>query len=310
MPTEQKNLIQNPKILLNLSMHDIFLSYSKEDKSIAKEIALGLENEGFKVWWDVDIPTGQTWDSVIENAIENCKCVVVLWSKTSVDSEWVRIEAAEGKSKNILIPVRIEEVEPPLAFRRRQFINLITWNKKPSDSKFKKLVEDIRLTIGNENYSHAENSSTDTITKVKLFKKQFKYQWLILVVLMILAFTYFIKNHFSDSKTNSVVAQIEPIHFNVTKDTLTLVFHSHTLRQVDTFNIDHTVSIKFLKDAIERHYKFSIPAKYADEIKKGEKVNPFLVVDHRTLIDEDMSLKKAGLKDFDIVEFDYIVVIE
>ena len=63
-------------------MHDIFLSYAKEDKDYARTIAQALEEEGFDVWWDVEIPTGQTFDSVIQKTINDTKCVVVLWSKT------------------------------------------------------------------------------------------------------------------------------------------------------------------------------------------------------------------------------------
>lgn len=128
-------------------MHDIFLSYAKKDKHHAQTIANALEKEGFDVWWDIDIPTGKTFDSVIEKAIDDTKCVIVLWSKHSITSEWVHTEAAEGKERNILVPVRIEDVEIPLAFKRRQTANLINWNKKQTDPLFKSLVEDIRLVI-------------------------------------------------------------------------------------------------------------------------------------------------------------------
>ena len=286
-------------------MHDIFLSYSKEDKSIAKKIALGLENNGFKVWWDIEIPTGHTWDSEIEKAIENCKCVVVLWSKASINSEWVRIEAAEGKKKNILIPVRIEEVEPPLAFRRRQYINLTGWSKKTSDFKFRKLVEDIKLIIGNENYRQVENSKLESKPRLGTLKKYLKYLWLIPIIITIVTLTFAIKSIIKLSGSNTDVAKIKPIDFNVKKDTLTLVFHSKTLKRKDTFAIEHHKSITFLKAAIERHYNFTIPAKFATEIANGGSVNSYLVADHRLLRDESLSLKNAGLKDFDIIEFDY-----
>jgi len=36
-------------------MHDIFISYSREDLDQAKLIAGGLEKEGFSVWWDRSI---------------------------------------------------------------------------------------------------------------------------------------------------------------------------------------------------------------------------------------------------------------
>jgi hypothetical protein len=128
-------------------MHDIFLSYAKEDRHYAQNIAKALEKEGYDVWWDVEIPTGKTFDRVIETAIDATKCVIVLWSKHSITSEWVHIEAAEGKDRNILIPVRIEDVEIPLAFSRRQTADLINWNNKTTEPLFKRLVYDIALIV-------------------------------------------------------------------------------------------------------------------------------------------------------------------
>ena len=143
-------------------MHDIFLSYAKEDKHHARTIAMALEEEGFVVWWDIEIPTGETWDKVIEKAISDTKCVVVLWSKHSVDREWVNIEAAEGKNRNILIPIRIEDVKIPLAFKRRQTADLIDWNSSNKDSTFQRILADIRRIIPENKSSKDE---TDGLTK-------------------------------------------------------------------------------------------------------------------------------------------------
>ena len=113
-------------------------------------MASALEKLGFSVWWDINIPTGKTFDSVIEQAVNDSKCVVVLWSKSSINSEWVHIEAAEGKRRNILVPVLIDKVDIPFAFKRRQTANLINWNKRISSPNFKKLVEDIDQIIKRE----------------------------------------------------------------------------------------------------------------------------------------------------------------
>jgi len=46
----------------------------------------------------------ESFDEVIEKAIADAKCVIVLWSAASVASEWVRNEASEGKRRGILVP--------------------------------------------------------------------------------------------------------------------------------------------------------------------------------------------------------------
>jgi hypothetical protein len=89
-------------------MSDIFLSYKTEDRQKAKIIAKAIEQNGYSVWWDRIIPPGRSFDKVIEEELDAAKCVVVLWSKDSVMSDWVKEEADEGLRRKILIPVLID----------------------------------------------------------------------------------------------------------------------------------------------------------------------------------------------------------
>ena len=93
-------------------MVNIFISYAKEDREQAETVAKALGRLGWQVFWDRDIPPGKTWDEVIEKAIEAAGCMLVLWTRSSVASEWVRAEAEEGRKRKILIPVLIEEAIP------------------------------------------------------------------------------------------------------------------------------------------------------------------------------------------------------
>ena len=60
-------------------------------------------------------------------ALENAEAVVVLWSKTSVGSAWVKDEAGEGRDSGRLVPVAIGSAKPPLGFRQFQTIQLGGW---------------------------------------------------------------------------------------------------------------------------------------------------------------------------------------
>ena len=56
------------------------------------------------VWWDPKIAPGVTYDRVIERALNQADCVVVLWSTHAVESDWVRAESDEGRRRGILVP--------------------------------------------------------------------------------------------------------------------------------------------------------------------------------------------------------------
>ena len=89
----------------------------------------------------------QSFDRVIEQQLEAAKSVVVLWSKESVASEWVRTEAAAAVERGILVPVLIDQVKPPLEFRRRQTLTLLARNDREYDQEIKELRDHIAATL-------------------------------------------------------------------------------------------------------------------------------------------------------------------
>jgi hypothetical protein len=127
---------------------DIFLSYSREDRDRARQIAEALAAEKFTVWWDHEIPTGRDFQQVIEERISDASCVVVLWSTTSVESRWVRSEASEGDERGILLPIKIEAVRLPLAFKLVQTEDFNGWEGDKEAECWKRLVLQIGAMIG------------------------------------------------------------------------------------------------------------------------------------------------------------------
>jgi len=132
-------------------MADIFISYASEDRVRAQRVASSLEAHGWTVWWDRKLIVGQSYDEAIERELEIAKCVVVLWSKMAIRSEWVKNEAAAAVERDILVPALIDNIKLPIEFRRRQTADLINWNGDPAHGGFMALCEGISLKAANVN---------------------------------------------------------------------------------------------------------------------------------------------------------------
>lgn len=124
-------------------MSDIFISYSQRDRDRVKYIADALEARGLDVFWDPEIPPGETWDNVIARNLKASRCVIVVWSETSQNSDWVKEEAEFGKQKRTLVPVQIDHSGPPLGFTRIQTANLADWQGEPNHPEWLKVLDRI-----------------------------------------------------------------------------------------------------------------------------------------------------------------------
>jgi hypothetical protein len=118
---------------------EIFLSYSQANRRWAERLVGALESHGWSVWWDPQIPAGETWAEAIEQALKGASCVLALWSGNSVNSKWVKKEARYAERHGKLVPILIEKVEPPFEFEHLQALNLAHWSGEDSPN-FQALV--------------------------------------------------------------------------------------------------------------------------------------------------------------------------
>lgn len=131
-------------------MPDIFLSYSREDKATARRFADALTHEGFSVWWDQALHPGEAFDEVTERALAEAKAVIVLWSRASVQSRWVRAEATQANADNRLVPVMIESCKRPIMFELLHTAELQDWRGNTDDPGWRAFVASL-IRLANPN---------------------------------------------------------------------------------------------------------------------------------------------------------------
>ncbi|MXO60373.1 TIR domain-containing protein [Altererythrobacter salegens] len=110
-------------------MADVFISYSRSDRAVAERLSAALAGAGVEVWMDSQITGGTTFADVTEDALNNASKVIVLWSKDSVQSAWVRDEATIAREQQKLVPLTIDGAMPPMGFRQIQLIDVGDWAK-------------------------------------------------------------------------------------------------------------------------------------------------------------------------------------
>jgi len=66
--------------------------------------------------------------------------VIVIWSEHSVKSHWVRAEAAYALGKHKLLPILVDQSEPPLQFLQIQTIDFRYWDRTSNHRAFQQLA--------------------------------------------------------------------------------------------------------------------------------------------------------------------------
>jgi hypothetical protein len=125
-------------------MADIFISYKKEDAGRVIRMVEALRAEGFDVWWDHGIKAGTEWDRSIHKELYAAKVVIAFWSNASVAAPWVKEEATVGKSRGVLVPARIDDVDPPLGFMMIQAADLVDWHGDRADPRWAHFLDAVR----------------------------------------------------------------------------------------------------------------------------------------------------------------------
>ncbi|MBO4720077.1 MAG: SUMF1/EgtB/PvdO family nonheme iron enzyme [Prevotella sp.] len=132
--------------------HDVFISYSSQDMKAAQAICHVLEQNEIRCWMAPrNIPPGSDYGDVIDDAIKSCKVVVVIFSETAAESQWVKGELNIAfEEQKTIIPFRLDNT--PLKGQNRVMLNKTHWIDAYPDYKikFNDLVTAVALSVGKE----------------------------------------------------------------------------------------------------------------------------------------------------------------
>ena len=130
------------------AMTEVFLSYSRADRPVAEAIARELQQLGVEVWWDHDLLGGDDYRRRISEILARVQAAIVIWSRRSVESQWVTSEAAAARERKVLVPVTIDGENPPIDFRALHTTDLASW--MPGDRLPDTLLKALADRVGRE----------------------------------------------------------------------------------------------------------------------------------------------------------------
>jgi hypothetical protein len=128
-------------------MADVFLSYARPDAAAAERVARQLGKAGWSVWYDRDLPAHRAYSDVIATELESAPAVLVLWSRASADSEWVRSEANRARELHKLVQARVGEGRLPMPFDQIQCADLSGWRGAKAHAGWRQVCTSIDALV-------------------------------------------------------------------------------------------------------------------------------------------------------------------
>ena len=146
-----------------IQYYSCFISYSSEDDAFAKCLHADLQNSGVRCWFAPhDLPIGaKTWDA-IDAAIKVRDKVLLILSKSAIDSDWVENEVSKAfaeerrRKQVVLFPVRIDQTvmktDEPWAVMLRDQRNIgdfRVWKDHDAyQQAFERVLRDLKVAPG------------------------------------------------------------------------------------------------------------------------------------------------------------------
>ena len=137
---------------------DVFISYKSDEESYAKTVRKVLEDNGISCWMAPDsIPAGSNYMKQIPQAIDDCKVMIILISKKSQQSTWVKNEFSQAVTKHkTIIPYVIQDcpLEDEFQFSMSTMQQVYAW--RDEEAALQRIVRDIRASLNEDEQEKVE----------------------------------------------------------------------------------------------------------------------------------------------------------
>lgn len=98
-----------------LQISPLFISYSHTDRAFVDRIEKSLKERGVRFWRDIHDATAGRLEPQIDRAITQIQTVLLILSKTSVESDWVQHEVRKARDlgkvlkQDVLCPIALDD---------------------------------------------------------------------------------------------------------------------------------------------------------------------------------------------------------
>lgn len=130
--------------------YDIYISYSRADYETARKIVDVLQKQGYSCFVDFNNLVSGIFDEQIFDAINNSRCLLLVYSQHVESSQFIRREVEFALENNIqILPILLSEFKEVSWYKERfSTINCIKLcNVEPSETR-KQLLYDVSRIIG------------------------------------------------------------------------------------------------------------------------------------------------------------------
>ncbi len=160
--------------------HDVFISYSMEDREIADQACMVLERNGIRCWMAPrDILPGMFYAEAIIDAISTARILVLIFTSNANNSGHVMRELERAVSNGLtILPFRIKEVEP--SPRVEYYVAASQWldaYTPPMEQHLISLTNTLQKLLEQEEIKQSAPSRTHPVVKCPQDKNKSTLTW-------------------------------------------------------------------------------------------------------------------------------------